>query len=107
MKASKQEPILISRRLSENVPPMEDEDLEAKTTLELIQCFFIKSLNRARIFCITQPVIAFLLLLLLYYLISINRKVNRLESAFNELLELHRATQEQRKIVTTTMVQTT
>lgn len=86
---------------------MEEEDDAPTDTKEFVIWHATRSFRQARHFCMTQPIIAFLLFFALYYLVSINRKLNRLESAFTELVELQTMTQEQLIAVTTTTNQET
>jgi hypothetical protein len=67
---------------------MEEEEPAPKGTLELVTWHTTRSLRKAVHFCMTQPVIALLLIVLLFYLVGINRKVTRLEQTLVELKQL-------------------
>lgn len=97
VKASTAEPIVISRRLSENVPPMDEEERAARSFTEKV----IHQLSTTWHFCMNQPLIALLFLFMLYHLVSISRTLSRMESHFEALLELHKATLAQTTDTTT------
>lgn len=98
---------MISNKQSEHVPPMEEEEPEPKEGLEAVQWHAVRAMRRARQFVVTQPVVALLILVAFIYLVVINRKLNRMERAFYELLEMHRTTVAQLAETTTTTNQKT
>ena len=75
---------------------MEDEEPEPnKEGLELFIWHTTRAVNRAKLFVLQQPVVALLILVIFIYLVTINRKLNRMEHTFNELLQLHKTALEQ------------
>jgi hypothetical protein len=75
---------------------MEDEEPEPnKEGLELVYWHTTRAVNRAKQFVLQQPVVALLILVIFIYLVTINRKLSRMEHAFNELLQLHKTALEQ------------
>jgi hypothetical protein len=61
---------------------MEEEEPEPKEGLEWAQWHAIRSMKKASRFVVTQPIVALLILVVFIYLVVINRKLNRMESAF-------------------------
>lgn len=86
MVAAKASPMVGLNKSPQSVTPMDDSPRVRKSLLEETEWQVRRGLTAALSFCKEQPVIAVLILVLLWYLVSINRKVSRLERSISELM---------------------